>query len=255
MAGIKETLICGSMQAYEPPVTSEAPREPSGVDPDPDDVVAGLPRSRPGGWVVAIAMVGAAGALTYGLWTRGHDRPPPSPSVESPVGGLSAIPEAARPNEVPTAEPVAPRREPVPDGREPLTTNEMLHRALVSMRREDLGGAEKWFRLALERDPFNVEANTGLGDIARRQNDLPRARDGYQRAVDRSPTYIPALLALADVRWDLGESKLARAHYIAVVERLGDRAPRRATERASPEKTLAGAGQARPAPSARAETF
>jgi Flp pilus assembly protein TadD len=114
-----------------------------------------------------------------------------------------------------------------------LPTNELLHRAHASLRRGDKRRAEQQFRLALSKEPGNVEAVTGLGDIARSGGDLAAARDQYQRAIDRSPSYVPALLALADVNWELGDKKAARSKYAAIVDKLGDRAPQRAKERAN----------------------
>jgi Tfp pilus assembly protein PilF len=118
-----------------------------------------------------------------------------------------------------------------------LPTNELLHRAHASLRTGDRTRAQQRFRLALAKEPTNVEAITGLGDIARAEGDLAAAREQYQRAIDRSPSYVPALLALADVTWDLGERGEAQSRYAAIVDRLGEAAPARARERQDPRKS------------------
>jgi hypothetical protein len=112
-----------------------------------------------------------------------------------------------------------------------LPPNEILHRAHASLRQGDRARAKQQFAAVLAKDPSNVEASTGLGDIARADGDLAGARDHYQRALTVSPSYVPAMLALADVKWDLGEKSDAQARYAAIVDRLGDRAPARAKER------------------------
>ena len=116
-----------------------------------------------------------------------------------------------------------------------LPLGELLRRANASLSDGDRRRAQQRFRLALERDPGNVEATTGLGDIARSEGDLDVAREHYQHALERSPSFIPALLALADLEWDRGPRGDAQKRYSTIADRLGDRAPARAKERKSIE--------------------
>jgi Tfp pilus assembly protein PilF len=71
-----------------------------------------------------------------------------------------------------------------------------------------------------------------MGDVAKAQGDLAGAKASYERALAASPTYTPALLGLADVEWDQGNRPSAAKRYAQIVDRLGDRAPQRAKDRA-----------------------
>jgi len=119
--------------------------------------------------------------------------------------------------------------EPVSEAFLPLS--ELLRRANTSLSNGDRRRAQQRFRLALAKDPANVEATTGMGDIARSEGDLVAAREHYRRALERSPSFIPALLALADLDWDRGDRDDAQKNYTAIVDELGDGAPARAKER------------------------
>ncbi len=127
--------------------------------------------------------------------------------------------------------PIAPPIAAEPISEDLLPLSELLRRAQGSLTEGDRRRAQQRFRLALAKDPSNVEASTGLGDIARSEGDFDAARDHYQRALERSPSFVPALLAFADMEWDLGKRSDAQKKYAALVERLGERAPARAKER------------------------
>lgn len=115
----------------------------------------------------------------------------------------------------------------------PITT--ILRLARTSLQTGDLSRARQRFRLTLAKDPSNVEAMAGLGDVARHEGDLVESRERYREALQKSPAYAPAVLALADVSWELGDRASARKHYIALVDRHGERAPAHARERGAPD--------------------
>lgn len=111
---------------------------------------------------------------------------------------------------------------------------DVLHAAHAAIRRGDAAGAQRQFERVLGRDPNNVEAIAGLGDIARAAGDMAKAKESYEAALAKAPHYVPAQLALADIKWDTGEKSDAIARYAAIVEKLGNAAPARAKERANP---------------------
>jgi tetratricopeptide (TPR) repeat protein len=111
--------------------------------------------------------------------------------------------------------------------------SELLDRAGAARRSGDYVTSRELYQRILRDNPANVEANGGLGDVARAQGNLPEAKASYERALAASPAYGPATLGLADVEWDLGDHASAQKHYAAIVERQGDRAPERARTRSS----------------------
>ena len=79
--------------------------------------------------------------------------------------------------------------------------------------------------------PANVEANAGLGSVARSEGDLAAARASYEKALAGSPSYYPALLGLADTEWELGDRAAAEVHYKHLLD-MPQTAPDRVRERA-----------------------
>lgn len=109
--------------------------------------------------------------------------------------------------------------------------SELLDKAGSARRGGDYAKARELYERVLKQSPGNVEANGGLGDVARAQGDLAAAKASYERALAASPAYGPAQLGLADTEWDLGDKSGAQRRYAQIVERLGDRAPERAKQR------------------------
>jgi hypothetical protein len=169
---------------------------------------------------------------------------PPSPEPAPAETTKPVAPKAAetKPPEARVTEPkaVEPKvteakpAEPKPAG-ESLSMSELLDRAGSAKRGGDLKTARDYYDRVLRQNPGNVEANGGLGDVARAQGDLAAAKSSYERALAASPSYGPAQLGLADTEWDLGNHAAAQRRYAQIVERLGDRAPQRAKERSAAE--------------------
>lgn len=220
-----------------PPATAESSIDPvtSTNDPAASAIDDGEPRPSAAGPLPA-ALLAPPDALLGA----------PGTSLVPPPARLPATPVSITTTTNAITSPAGPAAALGPVAAEPLSEDllpisELLHRAHASLREGDRRRAQQRFRLALAKDPSNVEASTGLGDIARAEGDLEAARDHYQRALERSPSFVPALVALADLEWDLGERGAAQKRYAAVFEKLGDRAPARVKERkvddASPHPT------------------
>lgn len=151
----------------------------------------------------------------------------PSASVAAPSASVASVaPAGGGGGGEPAASTAASDNpnQPIPD---------VLHAAHAAIRKGDAAGAQRHFERVLGRDPNNVEAIAGLGDIARAAGDTAKAKSSYEAALAKAPHYVPAQLALADIKWDTGEKSDAIARYAAIVEKLGDAAPSRAKERAN----------------------
>jgi tetratricopeptide (TPR) repeat protein len=83
----------------------------------------------------------------------------------------------------------------------------------------DFDRARTLFSQALERNPNDSEALSGLGAIAYAQRDLPTARASYKRVLAINPNYMPALIGLADVEWDSGDKASAIKMYKDIVDK------------------------------------
>jgi predicted Zn finger-like uncharacterized protein len=131
----------------------------------------------------------------------------------------------------------APRGEP---GGAPAAGNQDFRTILTEASRAkasgDMGRARALYSQALEKAPGNVEAMTGLADVARAQGDSAVATRYYDQALASNPSYQPALMARADMKWAAGDRAGAVAMYRRVVQEsgagssYGQRAQKRITE-------------------------
>ena len=113
-----------------------------------------------------------------------------------------------------------------------LPLSELLTRGSAARRSGDNARARALLERALVVSPGNVEALSGLADMARGTGDLAGAKASYERALATSPGFSPALLGLADTEWDLGDRASAQRHYRTLVANGGS-APERAKTRAT----------------------
>jgi TolA-binding protein len=154
-----------------------------------------------------------------------------APTVSAPIVATGPRPPVD-PNGASPPTSAAPKPSSAPVAESGSSMSDLLDRAGAARRKGDFPTARDLYEKVLAMSPNNVEANGGLGDVARAQGDLAAAKASYERALAASPSYSPALLGLADVEWDQGNQGEARKRYAQVVDRMGDRAPARAKERA-----------------------
>jgi predicted Zn finger-like uncharacterized protein len=128
-----------------------------------------------------------------------------------------------------------------------------LSQAASAARAGDLGRAEMLYQAALDDQPGNVEALSGLGDVARRRGDAVRAGQLYDRVLAQNPSYLPAMIASADQKWASGNRAGALLLYRRIVEQAGSgsdygaRAQARITEASSSPAPAAEPGPSSPA--------
>jgi tetratricopeptide (TPR) repeat protein len=131
-----------------------------------------------------------------------------------------------------------------------------LAQAATAARAGDLGRAEMLYNAALSDQPGNVEALSGLGDVARRRGDAVRAAQLYDQVLAQNPSYLPSMIASADLKWASGNRAGALLIYRRIVDQVGTssdfgaRAQARITEAAN--APAAEAPPTAPAPSSAA---
>jgi predicted Zn finger-like uncharacterized protein len=103
----------------------------------------------------------------------------------------------------------------------PRDFRQALTQAAAASRAGDLARAERLYRAALEDQPGNVEALSGLGDVARRRGDSARAAELYDQVLRQNPSYLPAMIASADQKWAAGDRAAALALYKRIVDQAG----------------------------------
>jgi predicted Zn finger-like uncharacterized protein len=91
----------------------------------------------------------------------------------------------------------------------------------------ELAKAARLYSFALSKEPGNVAAMTGLGDVARSQGNTDIALSHYGAALRANPNYTPAILSCADLKWATGD----RAGAVELYKRLGPDAPARVPQR------------------------
>ncbi len=131
-----------------------------------------------------------------------------------------------------------------------------LSQAASASRAGDFARAETLYNAALANQPGNVEALSGLGDIARRRGDAVRAAQLYDQVLAQNPSYLPAMIASADQKWASGNRTGALLLYRRIVDQVGAssdygaRAQARINESGSAPAAAAPAQPAAPTPPA-----
>ncbi len=92
-----------------------------------------------------------------------------------------------------------------------------LEQASKARRAGDLARAEQLYNVALQQQPGNVEALSGLGTLAKRQGRNMEAQRLFTQALDKNPGYLPALIGSADLKWAAGD----RAAAVKLYRRVG----------------------------------
>lgn len=196
--------------------------------------------------VVVAAWLGTRGSGTPTTSTAPTAEPSAATSpVSSTISSVTAAPAvsaaptpsasgSSRVVDVPATELVSgaasgskPAGEPGTSGR---STSDLLDRAAKARHAGDLAKARALYDRVLEMHPGDVEASSGLGELARMNGDLPGAKRHFQAALQAAPSFSPALLGLGDTLWELGEKHEASQVYARLVGARAD-VPERARER------------------------
>jgi tetratricopeptide (TPR) repeat protein len=106
-------------------------------------------------------------------------------------------------------------------GAVPVDFRAALTQAAGAVRGGDLARAETLYNAALANQPGNVEALSGLGDVARRRGDPARAAQLYDQVLAQNPSYLPAIIASADLKWASGNREAALLLYRRIVDQVG----------------------------------
>lgn len=148
-----------------------------------------------------------------------------------------------------TSEPTA-KAERGGGGDEGLRSDDPMAEAAEARAAGELAKAARLYTLALSKNPANVAAMTGLGDVARSQGNSDIAMSHYGAALRANPNYGPAVLSCADLKWSTGD----RAGAVELYRRLSGGAPSRVGDRISEfEKGSAPKAEAAPAPAPQPE--
>jgi len=122
---------------------------------------------------------------------------------------VSALPSAA-PAPGTAGEAAGAPGEPVPRGGD---FRKLLVDASAAKNGGDLTRADALYQAAREQQPNNIEALSGLADVARMRGDNATAGAYYDSVIKQNPTYLPALMASADLKWAAGDRASAVSLY------------------------------------------
>jgi predicted Zn finger-like uncharacterized protein len=107
----------------------------------------------------------------------------------------------------------------------------------------DYDRAQTLYSAALDKNPADTEALSGLAAVAYARRDLSGARASYKRVLSINPSYVPALVGVADCDWESGDRASAMKTYKEIVDRFpeGTYPPRvkQRSEAAAPAPTPA----------------
>jgi predicted Zn finger-like uncharacterized protein len=135
------------------------------------------------------------------------------------LAALKSLVELAQSKVAPEPEP--PRAAPAPSAPAPTPraeksgndTQSLLEQASKLHREGDLDGAEKVYQSVLNRSSKNIDALSGLGDIARERHNNATAAAFYDQALKLNRNHVPTLMGRADMYWASGNRILAVALY------------------------------------------
>jgi len=125
------------------------------------------------------------------------------------VPAPAPAPAAAQESESARSAPATPRAA-TPAGED---LKSLLRQGSALHREGDLDGAEKMYQSVLARSPRNIDALSGLGDIARQRHQNATAAAFYDQILKQNRNHVPTLMARADMYWSAGNRILAVALY------------------------------------------
>ena len=223
VAGFIFWRIMSSPSKVETPPTPTTTTTTATAEPAPTETASATPSAEPAATETASAAPTTeppAPSATVATSTTA-ETPTPKPTATATTAPTATATTTAETGEKP--KPAGPVGE--------MSMGDMLDKAGSAKRAGEYATARDLYERVLKQSPTNVEANGGLGDVARAQGDASAAKASYQRALTASPTYRPALLGLADIEWDEGNRDSASARYGKIVEQMRGRAPQRARDR------------------------
>lgn len=220
-------IMSSPSKVEAPPTPTTTTTATATAEPSATETASAAPSSEPAASESASAAPTTdppAPSATVATSTTTSATPTPKPTATATATAT------AGPTATTTAEPGDRPKPAAPVGE--MSMGDMLDKAGSAKRSGDYPTARDLYERVLKQSPANVEANGGLGDVARAQGDASAAKASYQRALAASPSYSPALLGLADIEWDEGNRDSASARYGKIVEQMRGRAPQRARDRA-----------------------
>lgn len=209
--------------------------------------------------LAAAAIVLVAGLGAHSLRLREQRSVAAStPSVAPVVSALAVLPEpTVVPEPLPVAEllpaaessalAVVPSAAPAASGSSethrgdpqtlpPVDPRRMVADGARALRHGELTKAEDAFKRAISKNPYDSEALSGLGDLARVRGQNDKAREIYAQVLSVNPSYLPALLSLGDLAWATGDRTEAVKNYEYIVSHYPESAyPARVKQRAGEE--------------------
>jgi predicted Zn finger-like uncharacterized protein len=172
--------------------------------------------------------LGALRSLVEVAQSKAAAAPAPAPA---PAAASGAAPEPESPRAA-AASPATPKAaSPAGDDLKSL-----LNQAGSLHREGDLDGAEQMYQTVLGRSPKNIDALSGLGDIARQRHQTATAVAFYEQILKQNRNHVPTLMSRADMYWAAGNRILAVALYrralsqVSPSDPVGQRALKRIEE-------------------------
>lgn len=138
----------------------------------------------------------------------------PSASAGIPAPSASAVAAALPPAGGANPAAPAPAGDTAPHGTD---FRRLLIDAAMAKNSGDLTRADALYQAAREQQPNNIEALSGLADVARLKGDTATAVAYYESVLNQNPTFLPALMASADLKWAAGDHAAAVSFYKRVV--------------------------------------
>jgi predicted Zn finger-like uncharacterized protein len=130
-----------------------------------------------------------------------------APTAESTVAPVASFAPTA--SAEPSLDAVPSVVGPVPGG--PMI--DPLEGAREARAKGDHTTAERFYQQALQLNPGNVAALTGLGDVSRARGNTAAALSHYHAALRASAGHLPAISAIADISWANGDKAEAVKFY------------------------------------------
>lgn len=164
------------------------------------------------------------------------------------AGAAAALPSAsAAASGAPLAAGAPGSPAPGPAG---MDFRKLLEEASRAKQAGDLARAQQFYEAARSKEPGNIEALAGLGDVAKARGDNAGAARYYDSVLASNPSYLPTLIARADQKWAAGDHGGAVTLYRKALQQAGPGTAygQRAAARIQEHESATGAKPAAPEP-------